>query len=166
MPSRSVTLEALPPGLDGTRLVLRRMVELATDGKIRVNPLALTITRDVRSYDRVGEAKAVQRWVQRTIRYRRDVRNVETLRHPLITLEHRAGDCDDQAVLVASLLESIGHTTRFKVYGETEDDFAHVLAQTYIPGAGGANWYALETIRPWEFGREPSSRVFMLAHVK
>lgn len=163
----TATLETLPNGLNGTRLVLRRMVEIAREARAHphINTLALQIARYVRSYDRVGEAKAVQTWVQRMIRYRRDVRTVETLRHPLITLELRAGDCDDQAVLVASLLESIGHTMRFKVYGGDENAFEHVLAQTYLPSARGDNWFALETIRPWAFGREPSARVIMQAHV-
>ncbi len=56
-------------------------------------------------------SKKLHRFVRDNIRYIKDIRDVETVAYPDITLQQGQGDCDDKSVLLASLLESIGHPT-------------------------------------------------------
>lgn len=63
-----------------------------------------------------------------------DVLNVETLATPLVTIERRAGDCDDKATLLATLFEAVGHPTRF-VMGDYEGrGWDHVFLQVNLNG--------------------------------
>lgn len=97
-----------------------------------------------------GEAIAIRNFVRRNIRFTRDIRDVETLTNPVRLLEIRQGDCDDHAMLVASLLESIGHPTRFTAIGVSPfGGFSHVYAETKI----GEKWYPVETTENYSFGR-------------
>jgi transglutaminase-like putative cysteine protease len=53
----------------------------------------------------------------------------------MMTLEGCIGDCDDQTVLLASLLESVGYPTRFVIEGyTTPGEFEHVYMQALVFG--------------------------------
>lgn len=93
----------------------------------------------------------IQDWVRDNITYRKDINGVETLSTPDKTLEYQIGDCDDQSVLVASLLESIGHPTRFVAVSFIPSNFSHVLTETLI----GNKWVAVETTENVPFGWTP-----------
>lgn len=83
-----------------------------------------------------SEVTAIFEWVRDHIRYVRDIAGVETIVTPDKTLLCKIGDCDDQTVLLASLLESIGYETRFVVAGyATADALEHVYLQVLIDGA-------------------------------
>jgi transglutaminase-like putative cysteine protease len=120
------------------------MVRFARDGKKDpgVRAVACEITSPLRGKDYAAEVYAIFNWVKKNVRYVRDVRDVETLQTPRRTLEQRAGDCDDQAILLSALLESIGHKTRFVALGFKEaPPFEHVVAQTKM----GPSWVTLDT---------------------
>ena len=90
----------------------------------------------------VGQIKALHRYVQKRIQYVRDIRGVETIATPLVTIQTGQGDCDDQAVLLAALLESIGHRTRFVAIKQNSfGPFVHVFTEAKI----GPEWIPLET---------------------
>lgn len=152
MPTRS-TLEAIPDGPAGTRETLKRMRDAVLQYKTApaVRAQAVAIAQPVRSKDWAGEARAVQRWVQTNIRYVRDVRGVETLQAPDYTLQVRAGDCDDHSMLVAALLESIGHPTQLVAGGRLPGRYVHVWAETLV----GRKWVPVETTQPYAFGQRP-----------
>lgn len=97
------------------------------------------------------EAVTAHAWVQNNIRYLRDITDTETVTTPEKTLELGAGDCDDQSILLASLLESIGHPTRFVAIGFEPNIFSHVYVETLI----GTVWVPLETTEPVEAGWSP-----------
>ena len=67
------------------------------------------------------------------------------------TMEFGQGDCDDQSVLVASLLESIGHPTRFIAIGFGPANYQHVFAETKV----GNKWLPVETTEDWPLGFIP-----------
>lgn len=144
--------------VDQTRATLRVMTKLVrqfkTDTGIRT--LAQQLTRDLQSKAFSDELRALQNWVRDRIRYVRDVRGVETVQTPVRTLEVGSGDCDDKAVLLAALLESIGFRTRFRAVGLNGDTYSHVLAEGYDPlqqtPRGRGAWVPLECIVP---GAEP-----------
>jgi len=65
------------------------------------------------------EAKAIGEYVQRKVRYVRDATGIEQLHDPVMMIEQiiegRAqGDCDDMALLIATLLLSTGHQPKFR----------------------------------------------------
>ena len=146
-------LSDLPAGsVDQTRATLRLMCKLVrqfkTDTGIRT--LAQQLTRDLQSKAFSDELRVLQNFARDRIRYVRDVRDVETVQTPVRTLEIGSGDCDDKAVLLAALLESIGFRTRFQAVGLSGQEYSHVLAEGYDPIK--RSWVPLECIVP---GAEP-----------
>lgn len=103
--------------------------------------LALKIVRRNGQKQWLREAESIQQFVRDKIRYVKDIRGVETLSTPDKTLEVGQGDCDDKSILAASLLESIGHPTRFVAVGFVPGQFCHVLVETLI----GSKWISIET---------------------
>jgi transglutaminase-like putative cysteine protease len=115
----------------------------------KIRESAITILRGVNSFSE--QARAIQAWVQENIAYMRDPPDVELVQTPQVTLQLRAGDCDDQSVLTAALLQATGHPTRFIAVGLNGQPLSHVLTQTLI----GTNWVAVETIQPRPLGWMP-----------
>lgn len=103
------------------------------------------------------EIRACQLWVQNSIRYLRDPPDAELVQTPFKTLEYSAGDCDDQATLLASFLHSIGHPTRFIAVAFRGGPFSHVLCQTRVGRSGNDrdDWISCETIVPRPLGWHP-----------
>lgn len=156
-------LQGLPDGMPGAIDTLRAMRGLARDA-IRdpsqgVRELALSVIGDA---GWVGQARALQQWVQTNIRYVRDPIDasggVELVQSPQKTIEYRAGDCDDQATLLASLLSAIGHPARFVALGFKGQPLSHVMVQTKVSSTGNdsRDWAGVETIVPQGFGWMPS----------
>jgi hypothetical protein len=86
---------------------LRKMVDLySTD--LGLKEFALGIVRDagVASRDEYEQAIAIGEWAQKNLYYVHEAR--ELFQNPRITLKMRAGDCDKFAVLICSLLGSLG----------------------------------------------------------
>jgi transglutaminase-like putative cysteine protease len=139
-----------------------------TDADVR--ELALRLTAGCPPRNLTCEYTQIQHFVRDQIRYVRDVRDVETLQTPKATLRLGAGDCDDQATLVASLLESIGAKTRFEALGVRGGGYEHVVSavQAGVSKSTGRPWWVpLETIfanvEPgW---LPPDTTSLMLAHV-
>lgn len=88
------------------------------------------------------EVRALQQWVQSHIAYMRDPVDFELVQSPEVTLKLGRGDCDDQAVLLGSMLVATGHPSRFVAMGINHGPLSHVLVQTKI----GETWTAAETI--------------------
>ena len=145
----------LPPGTAGTRATLNYMRQLTRRYKksVSIRQLAFAIIDRVRGHKNFSaQVRAIHAWVQSNIQYVKDINGVETLATPIKTLEFGKGDCDDQAVLLASLLESIGHPTRFvAIKMQPLGPFVHVFTETKI----GPHWYPLETTEPWPAGKGP-----------
>lgn len=155
------TLRRLPSGDAGVLETLKEMRSIVRTW--RVSPIVLQkateLTRRCPGKDWRCEAAALHQWVRDAVRYQLDVNGVETIRTPELTMRERAGDCDDKAVLLASLLEAAGHPTRFiaLAFGPSPAPYSHVLVETRIAD----EWIAAETTEPWPLGRKPegASRV-------
>lgn len=148
-----VTLEALPSGEPGIRATLALMVKLARQGKdtYAVRHLAETIVADVRQKNWLEEVRAIQEYVRDHVRYVKDIRGTETIATPEKLVERMMGDCDDKSLLTASLLESIGHPTRFVAVGWKVGSYCHVLVETKI----GGRWIPVETTEHVALGWYP-----------
>lgn len=129
---------------------MRRFVnEYKTHPAIRET--ALSLTKSLPQKDFNGEIRALFNFVQNHIRYIKDVYDVETIQTPIKTLEYGQGDCDDKSSLLAALLESIGHKTRFKAVGFAPGQISHVLLEVEQFG----QWVSLETTEPVALGWSP-----------
>lgn len=133
----------IPAGPAGTKATLKRMVDLVRVW--RKDPgiwkLSRQIVHPVPAKDFRGQIDRLFHWTKQHIRYVNDVRDVETLATPKATLEVASGDCDDMSVLLATLLESVGHPTRFVALAFNGDEnFSHVLTETRL----GSKWLSLD----------------------
>lgn len=161
---RPLTLGMVPSGPAGVAATLKAMVKLAREYKkdSGVREVAARLVRDLPQYDRGGEVRALHAFVRDSIRYTNDIRGVETLQTPRVTLETGVGDCDDKSTLLAALLEAIGKKTRFVAVGMNARPLSHVLVEV----RHGTKWVPLETIRPVEVGWQPPGVTsVMRAHV-
>lgn len=109
-------------------------------GHPRIRQLALRILSHakVKSHNFVDEAKALARFVQENVRYVRDPNGIEQLHDPVYMVEQiikgtAQGDCDDQALLLASLLLSVGHQPYFAIvkYGKDMGAYNHIYTVVY-----------------------------------
>lgn len=138
-------------GQAGTDRTIKAMRRLVNEG--RTDPTIVFLAQQLaRNYDRkdyASQARAIHKYVQQHIHYVKDPRGTEMLRSPFWTLYYKAGDCDDQAVLVAALAEAIGFATRFKTIKADPsypNEFSHVYSQIQIPTTG--SWVTSDTIVP------------------
>lgn len=148
------TLQAIPDGAEGIRATLKAMSHITKAFKASpyIRELALSLTADLPPKKWLAEAARIHNYVRDNIRYIKDIRGIETIQTPVQTLRLGQGDCDDKSTLVAALLESIGHPTRFVAVGFNGDGrYVHVFPQTKI----GGKWITLETTEPWPLGRHP-----------
>lgn len=111
---------------------------------------ARALVRGLRQKDVVSAIRRLHGWVRDHVQYLRDVRGVETLSTPLLLLEQRQGDCDDKALLLATLLETLGLPTRFVALG-FGPRFSHVLVEVRL----SSGWWPLETTEPVPAGWYP-----------
>lgn len=134
------------------------MAKLAKDGKtdIVVREKALELTRYLPPKDWRGQVHALFEYVRDGIRYIHDIWGVETLHTPREVMRAEQGDCDDKSILLAALLESIGHPARFAALGFARPGFEHVIVQTRMLRKGaGLHWLSLDATEPVQPGWEP-----------
>lgn len=136
----------LPCGIGGVRTTLKQMAALVKAYKVDpgVRELSQQLTRHLASYDKAGEVFCLHAFCRDQIRYVGDVESVETLQTPPYTLELGSGDCDDKAVLVNTMLASIGYETLFFAMGMNGEFFSHVTGGVRL----GTRTIPLETIVP------------------
>lgn len=147
------TLSLIPAGVRGIHETLKTMSQLTRDGakNYAVHMAAISRSRSCPQKDYACEVRCLHAFVRDGIRYVQDPKDVERVQSPDVTLQIAAGDCDDKSVLLASLLEAMGHPTRFVAIGFEPGIFSHVYVETKI----GARWIPLETTEPVAAGWEP-----------
>lgn len=154
-------LGEIPPGEPGTSSTLQLMRRLVTQYKrsSSIREAALSLLEGVRPKDWRGEIEALFNYVRDHIRYTRDIRGLETLQIPPVTMDLAAGDCDDKSALLAALLESVGHPTRFVAVGYTTPGaYSHVYVETRY----GSGWLPLDATMPHPLGWRPRPAVARL----
>ena len=105
-----------------------------------IRNLALKILEQAgtRSHNFLDEARAIGEFVQKEVKYVRDIEGVEQLHSPLYLIEHikrgtARGDCDDMSLLIATLLLSIGHSPYFAIvrYQDMAGPYNHIYVVEY-----------------------------------
>lgn len=157
-------LMGIANGREGTRQTLMIMSDITKAFKKSpaIRELALQLTRNLPQKKWMAEVQAIHAFVRDRVRYVKDIRGVETIQTPVQTLLLGCGDCDDKSTLAASLLEAIGHPTRFKAVGTSPDGgFSHVFTETKI----GGRWYSVECTEPVNVGHQlPGIKAVMIHH--
>lgn len=145
-----VTIRKGEPGIRDTLRIMGRLVkQYQADPMIR--SLSADLVRHFPNKSFSAEVTALFYYVRDVIRYVKDPVQYELVQTPIKTLELRYGDCDDQVTLLCSMLESIGHPTRFvAVQVDDQPNYSHVFCQTLV----GTRWLSLETTERWEPGQQ------------
>lgn len=165
-PGLPTTLARIPSGVEGIKATLRIMRSLVQRWKLDpgVRDLAKELTDRCAQGDYSCEVKSLHAFVRDQIRYVGDIADVQTLQTPRATLEQASGNCANKAILLAALLESINHKTRFVAAAYHEPGvYEHVWPESRL----GAIWYPLETTRPVPAGWDPRRRAIpprLVAH--
>jgi transglutaminase-like putative cysteine protease len=132
------------------------MRQLVQQGKwdIETRDLAQQICATVPAKDWAGELAALFHWVRDNIRYALDPADLETIQGAAETLALGYGDCDDFAVLLATLCECAGHPCAFAALGfDSSGEFTHVV--TLASGAGESDWVCMDATEGFAFGWKP-----------
>lgn len=145
------TRATIADGYPGIVQTLRQMRALVN--QYRVDPLirqcAIGLIFLTPEKNQLSEVDAIFSSVRDSIRYVRDIVDVETLATPIITLASQAGDCDDQVVLLSTLVESVGYPTRFVIAGYHDPAiFEHVYLQILI----GNEWVNADPTEHYPLG--------------
>ncbi len=114
---------------------------------------AIGVIRAVDGGSYFDEAQAICEYVRDHVRYTNDVSGEDIYRDPLLTLDLKAGDCNNKVVLGCALAKAVGFPTRmvFVFQGKpgSSNDFPfHVYFQIDVTKNEAANpkWISCETI--------------------
>lgn len=151
------SLMMIPSGKDGIIETMRQMRRIVREWKksMIIRNLALQLVSDLPSKKWSAEINALFFFVQNNIRFVRDINGVETLQTPDVTLTLGQGDCDDQSILLAALLESIGHPARFVAVGFSPEFYEHVFVESKL----GVGWIPLDPTEKHPAGWYPPNIV-------
>jgi hypothetical protein len=131
----------------------------------QMRKLALQITSQCGERDKVCEARAVYDYIKKRVRYTGDigpikhpdgsVEGIDLYQSARRTLEFGGGDCDDQAILGATLLALNGHSPVLRVVkSKRAPDWEHIFTGSNLDG----KFVAIDTTLPGNrhFGIEPN----------
>ena len=131
----------LPDTMEGIEFQVMKMAEYVRkySGHRDVIDFARALVRKARAQDLMDEVKKVYKFLLDHTRYVRDPVNRELIQTPelmvrdIIDLEGKTGhlaqgDCDELATFLATVLQAIGHKTRF-IFGAFDRGWQHVWVQ-------------------------------------
>jgi hypothetical protein len=137
---------------------LRQLIEDGIrDRFVRQKAVEIVNRAGVRPHDELGEIRAIVKWVQNNVVYRKDPYMVEyfmTARRILKDVQagQSAADCDDFVIVAASLLGSLGYPVGAIIVDSNKDGvFNHVMltTKTMAPTRQyGNKWIVAELIFP------------------
>ena len=108
VPVRPAPYEVERKRYTGVAGTVKHMVTFIRDGQTRgeVRDYALDTIKNVYPHATTSEIAALYFDLCRRLRYTRDPANAEMLHQPQITLQNRAGDCDDMAVALGAATQA------------------------------------------------------------
>jgi len=156
-----IRIQRVPSGRRGTlataRIIGRMIREGAKDFYVRQKAIEIFRRYGVPARDRLGEVQALFDWVQRHVRYTRDIFQVELLHTPRRMLELRAGDCDDMTILLGAMLMATGHQVRLILAGFRRNKphaYSHIYPEVNVRG----RWIPIDASMPRPIGSAPPAR--------
>jgi transglutaminase-like putative cysteine protease len=140
--------------METARMISKLICEGAKDFRVRQKAIEIFREGRVPAKDRMGEVRALFDWVQRNIRYTRDIFQVELLHTARRMLELRAGDCDDMTILLGAMLKSTGHPVRLCLVG-FRPKFAHAYSHIYPEANVRGHWIPIDATMHFRMGWAP-----------
>ena len=145
----------------GVARTVRRMVDMAREGSSDpvVREYALEATAGLKGghyghpdrSDAAIVAAAVHDFVAATVAYASDPHRIERIQDVEATLESGAGDCDDMALAIASLLLALNVNVRFVLSGPDEaGPYTHIYVEAQTP----RGWLVLDPVIGGQAGDE------------
>ncbi len=114
---------------------MKQIVESVDPGLLEIRTLALQLGRRFEAGN-FKQARKIYEYVRDEIHYMPDPLPFEDIQSPSVTLGRSTGDCNDQAVLLCSLLLAIGFETALLFADTNGDNIAdHVYSAVHIPNA-------------------------------
>lgn len=162
LPSRLMGIQEGPAGTRQTLLLMAGLVQKFKKN-LKIRQLSLSLVQALQGKDWLGEIEALFEFVRQNIRYVQDINDVETLQWPTATLKLQAGDCDDMAVLLATMLETIGYVTRFVAIGFQFGNFDHVYIEALVPDL--EEWVPLDPTENEEIGWSATGYVVRMEQI-
>jgi len=149
---------------------LRWMAKFVQKGQYdqRVRGLVEEIVRDLWPHDYLSEYAACLNWARANIRYSRDPRTIEQVKDAATTIDTKTGDCDDMAVVIGTMVGTIGAQVRLVAgaFGHSPKHpenglplLSHVWVEAFDPNSGA--WVVLDPVP----GRKVDQMVSRLARV-
>lgn len=125
--------------LRGPKEELDRSIEKIVDSvdptREGIRELATRLGRRFEAGD-FKQARKLYEYVRDEIQYVYDPFGIEEIQSPQVTLKLRSGDCEDQAILLTSLLLAIGFESALLFADANNDGLPdHVYSAVYIPKA-------------------------------
>ena len=150
-------------GDDTQRIAVLREISMRSGRDPRFATMAVNIlkSQNIQPRDYKAQAQALLKWVQHNIYYVNEPS--ERLQDPVYTLKVGYGDCDDMAILLATLYESIRLEWRFVLSGKVGNKNTRWIEGTPLPKNGRwSHIYLLVGYPPfqphkWQFA-EPTLR--------
>lgn len=134
-------------GFSGAPDTLQAMVQAAHGDRgersMLVRSMTEEITKGLIPKDYLGEIVAIRNWVAENVRYMNDSLHVEIVKDPQRLIEEwqargvAIGDCDDIAVLIATMALQLGRVCEFVVVGfGGPGHYSHVFVRVLEPKSG------------------------------
>lgn len=124
--------------IDTVSLMCKIAREESTNKEVRDFAIEILNHYGTSSHNHLDEAVAIGTYIRDHVRYVKDIDNVEMLTQPRLLMQRieggvARGDCDDMALLTATLLLSIGIVPYFKIvrWTETSGNFNHIYVMVY-----------------------------------
>jgi hypothetical protein len=142
----------------GTAATLRVMAQLVTEtiAQSQTRECALQVVGTVNAANQADAIMGIREFVRSHMRLVADPGELlvrpDRMLYDIYTRGWTAGDCDDAAMLVASLLGSIGFNVRFRAIGPRGDgSYAHVFCEVLRP-ANPPKWVPIDTTVTYTHG--------------
>jgi hypothetical protein len=144
-----------PKGTLATAKIIGRLIQDgAKDFYVRQKAIEIFRAYGVKPKNRMGEVCALFDFVQRNIRYTRDIFRVELLHTARRMLDLKAGDCDDMTILLGAMLMSTGHQVRLVLAGfrpHKPHSYSHIYPEVNVRG----RWIAIDATADKPIGWAP-----------
>ena len=137
---------------DRLQIIADLVEEGSQDPVIRETAINILKAYNVPGKDELGEIKAIFDWVQKNIRYTKDITGRDTYHTARRILELGIADCDDFTILLNSFLASIGYEVGARIISSKPDKpFHHIYSLVKLKG----KWIPLDpTNKSFKVGQE------------
>jgi len=127
----------------------------------QVRKLVSTLISPCQDRDYDCYIRKIVSFIKSTVKYVNDPPKTEVFQSPLRTLDYKMGDCDDHAILTATLLRAAGFKVKVVLGAPNGNRYDHVYVKVLHPGKG---WLTIDTTseNPTEGKMYPEVDVFTL----